>query len=156
MRGEFQLKKSLTQNKIKNLIIIDDVGHSAANALKAEFEKDLEYKKFIELIASGTNKIRQTIVAWARPPILRSKGRFQTITKLAVWAQDMLYILDGHNKGIAPKEIAILVKTFAGLIELRPFIEKFIISCSIVEQFLKTMKTMDLIKKIFLNLKLFY
>lgn len=135
------------EEKSKNIVVIDDVGHYVANALKAEFQKDPDFEKFIELLKTGSSKIRQSIVAWALPPKLRVKGRFQGITRLADWAQNMLLILDKNENNISPKEMAVLSKTFSGLIELRPFIEKFITSCEITEQFLQTMKNSGFNKK---------
>jgi hypothetical protein len=112
------------------------------------FSKKDHIKSVAGLTPSCTSslKIRQTIVAWALPPKIRSKGRFQGITKLADWAQDMLAILDGQNDGITPEEMVILSKEFSELIELRVFVDNFIVTCDVVEQMLKIMKNKGLNK----------
>jgi len=135
------------ENKLKYIGVIDDIGHCAANSLKTEFAKDPEFIKFLEVISLGSSKIRQSLVVWALPPKLRTKGRFQGITKIADWAKDMLFILDGHENKISKAEMEVLSKAFSGLIKLRLFLEKFITFCEIIEQFLKIMKNKGLNKK---------
>jgi len=66
--------------------VIDDVGHSAANALKAEFSKRSALGRFMEIVRKGAARIRQTDLAWLTPPKIRTKGRFQGITEVAEWA----------------------------------------------------------------------
>jgi len=148
--GGSDLKKGVRlyceENESQNIATIDDIGHFVANALKLEFENDEEFKKLIELITKGSTKIRQTNAAWALPPKLRTKGRFQGITKLAEWAQDMLAIINGHNLEISSGERALLLKTFSGLKELKPIVEKFILFCEVSENFLALMKNKGLNK----------
>lgn len=149
--GGGDLKKGvrllLEKYESKNIIIIDDIGHVVANILKAEYQKKPEFIKFLKLITKGSAKIRQTIAAWALAPKLRTKGRFLGVTKLAGWAKDMLAILDGNDSEISQEELMILKKTFSGLTELRPFIEKFIRDCEAIEQLLAVMKNKGLNKK---------
>lgn len=137
----------LCESETKNIIIIDDVGHWAANALKAEYKKDPDFIKFLEIITTGAAKIRQTKAAWALPPKIRTKGRFQGITKVADWAKSMLLIIDDKSSDLDPKQRELLLTAFSGLVALRSFIEKFIFNCDIVEQFLKLMKNDGLNKK---------
>ena len=58
---------------------IDDIGHTIATALKAQFEKLDIYKRFTALVSHGAKCLRQTELAFLMPPKLRSKGRFQSI-----------------------------------------------------------------------------
>lgn len=124
----------------KGVIVIDDVGHFAANALKAEFEKDPSFIKFLEIVSSGAAKIRQTNFAWALPPKIRTKGRFQSITSVAHWACEIIEILkvEPQNK---------LHEAFGGLLEVQEFLTQFCNACAIVEQFLRIMKTQGLNNK---------
>ena len=71
---------------------IDDIGHTIATALKAQFEKLDIYKRFTALISQGAKCLRQTELAFLMPPKLRSKGRFQSIGKLGEWAEKMLHV----------------------------------------------------------------
>ena len=71
---------------------VDDIGHTLANALKAQFEKMPAYKHFTTLVSHGAKCLRQTKLAFIMPPKLRSKGRFQSISKLGQWAEKMLTV----------------------------------------------------------------
>lgn len=66
----------------KQVWVIDDVGHIAANALKAEFAERSAFSEFLEIVRKGAARIRQTDLAWLLPPKIRTKGRFQGITDL--------------------------------------------------------------------------
>jgi len=63
---------------------IDDIGHTLANALKAQFEKMDVYKRFTALISQGAKRLRQTELAFLMPPKLHSKGRFQSISHVGI------------------------------------------------------------------------
>ena len=67
----------------KNIWVLEDVGHAAANALKDEFSKRSAFTKFLEIVRKGAARIRQTDLAWLSPPKIRTKGRFQGITTVA-------------------------------------------------------------------------
>jgi len=53
---------------------IDDIGHTMANALKAQFEKAPAYKRFITLVSHGAKCLRQTDMAFIMPPNTAPKG----------------------------------------------------------------------------------
>ena len=126
------------------LQILDDVGHVAANLLKGHFGKAPRFVKFLKIVVRGASRIRQTNLAYLLPPKIRSKGRFQSITQLAKWAQEILKHL---GKGGPPQSKADALKlnrAFAGLPALRPFLWRFCQTCSLTEQFLKLMKNKGL------------
>jgi len=128
----------------KQPVVIEDIGHAAANALKDEFAERPGFKKFLEIIRKGASRIRQTGLAGLRPPKLRTKGRFQSITGLAVWAVGILNIIGGRGKAESGSRKGRLRKAFQGLCGIRPFLEKFISTCDVVADLLKMLKTQGL------------
>ena len=125
----------------RNICIVDDVGHFAANALKALFAKSRPFIAFLKTISQVAAKIRQTDLAWLLPPRLRSKGRFQGITEVAKWARKILDLIGAKGKAEDKPDIGKARKAFAGLAKLRPFLNRFCHTCSIIELFLELMKT---------------
>jgi hypothetical protein len=53
---------------------IDDIGHTMASALKAQFEKAPAYQRFITLVSHGAKCLRQTDMAFIMPPNTEPKG----------------------------------------------------------------------------------
>lgn len=124
----------------KQIIIIDDVGHVTANALKAEFSKQTAFVKFLNILRKGAARIRQTDLAWLLPPKIRTKGRFQGITEVAEWAQKLLNVMGGQGRAKESSELNLLRRSFNGLAQLREFLGRFCGACEISEKFLKIMK----------------
>lgn len=124
----------------KQIVIIDDVGHVTANALKAEFSKQTAFVKFLDILRKGAARIRQTDLAWLLPPKIRTKGRFQGITEVADWAQKLLNLMAGQGRAKENSELRFLRRSFSGLAQLREFLGRFCGACEISEKFLKIMK----------------
>ncbi len=85
--GDDTLQKGVrlwSEEQESQVHVIDDIGHSMANALKDEFEKTAPYQRFTALITQGTKRLRQTELAFLIPPKLRSQGRFQSISNLVL------------------------------------------------------------------------
>ena len=124
----------------KQIVIIDDVGHVAANALKAAFSELVPFVRFLDIVRKGAARIRQTDLAWLLPPKIRTKGRFQGITALAEWAQKLQTLMGGQGRAKNDSELAQLRKSFSGLSQLRAFLENFCGTCKAVAEFLRIMK----------------
>jgi hypothetical protein len=124
----------------KQVWVIDDVGHVAANALKAEFAERSAFSKFLEIARKGAARIRQTDLAWLLPPKIRTKGRFQGITELAQWAEKLLNLIGGQGRSKENSELGMLRTAFRGLSQLRLFLDQFGATCRVTEQFLKLLK----------------
>ena len=124
----------------KKVWVIDDVGHVAANALKAEFGGRSAFVTFLTIVRKGAARIRQTDLAWLLPPKIRTKGRFQGITVLAEWAGKAMALMGGQGRATEGSELNALRKAFCGLAQLRVFLENFVTTCRVVEGFLKIMK----------------
>ena len=125
---------------------IDDIGHTMANALKAQFGKTETYQRFTALVSHGSKCLRQTELAFLIPPKLRTKGRFQSISKLGKWGEKMLDVF--AIKGCA-KKASLLEKlrtAFPNFLQLRDFIESFATTTKIVSQVLEILKNKGLDK----------
>ena len=109
----------------KSVWSIDDIGHVMANALKAQFEKTKAFEHFVGIVHKAGARLRQTKLAFLIPPKLRTKGRFQGISKLGEWAEKMLDALAGRGRAEKHSALAKLRTAMAGFAPLRPFIERF-------------------------------
>ena len=67
-------------------MIIDDLGSQPHQRIK----KTVYKKAFSALSEHGAKCLRQTEYAFLRPPKLRTKGHFQSISKLGRWGMKML------------------------------------------------------------------
>ena len=125
---------------------IDDIGHTMANALKAQYEKLNVYKRFTALLSYGAQCLRQTELAFLMPPKLRSKGRFQSISRLGRWGEKMLDVF--AVKGPAEKGSVLekLRKALPNFCQSREFIVRFASTTHIVSQVMEILKNKGLDK----------
>ena len=130
----------------KSVPVIDDIGHSMANALKVQFEKTPAYKAFTALVSHGAKCLRQTEFAFLIPPKLRTKGRFQSISKLGKWGEKMLDVF--AVKGCAKKGSALdkLRTVFPHFLQMKGFIEPFALTTTIVAEVMEILKNKGLNK----------
>jgi len=135
----------LCSEKQDNIIpTIDDIGHTMANALKAQFGKMIAYKRFTALISHGAKCLRQTDLAFITPPKLRSKGRFQSISKLGKWGAKMLDAFSVKGRASKGSKLERIRKAFPDLIKSRRFIEIFSSTTKIVSEVMKILKNKGL------------
>lgn len=123
---------------------IEDIGHVMANALKAQFEKTKAFKRFVSIVHKAGARLRQTKLAFLIPPKLRTKGRFQGISRLGEWAQSMLDALSGRGRAEQHSALAKLRAALAGIAPLRPFIERFASTVRGVAEVLEILKNKGL------------
>ncbi len=128
------------QEDAKRIAVIEDVGHTAANALKAEFATSTPFTTFLDILRKGAARIRQTNLAALLPPKVRTKGRFQGITEVAGWALKILELIGGQGRAEESGDLSRLRKAFSGLAQLRSFLLRFCGTCQTIEQFLKLTK----------------
>lgn len=148
--AEASLQKGvrLYSEKAKKVIhTIDDIGHVAANALKAQFEKSKAFKSFTALVSHGAKCLRQTGFAFIKPPKLRTKGRFQSISKLGEWAEEVLEVLGVRGRAKKGSLLEKLRAVFPDLLKSRKFIENFAFTNKIVSQILEILKNEGLDKR---------
>ena len=127
---------------------IDDVGHVMASALKAEFEQTVEFKDFTSRANEGAKKLRQTNLAFLIPPRLRSKGRFQSIGKLADWGKKILAVLDGENKRDVDS-LGKLHAAFPNFDQSKQFIQHFASTTQLISRVMGRLKNKGLDQKSF-------
>jgi len=125
---------------------IDDIGHTIATALKAQFEKLAIDKRFTALISHGTKCLRQTELAFLMPPKLRSKGRFQSIGKLGEWAEKMLNVFAVKGQAEDGSQLAKRRKAFPHFSQSRDFIVRFASTTTIISQVMDILKNNGLDK----------
>jgi hypothetical protein len=123
---------------------IEDIGHVMANALKAQFEKTQAFERFVDLVHKAGARLRQTKLAFLIPPKLRTKGRFQGISKLGEWAEKMLDALAGRGRAEQHSALAKLRAAMAGFSPLRPFIKRFALTVQGVAQVMEILKNKGL------------
>jgi hypothetical protein len=123
---------------------IEDIGHVMANALKAQFEKTKAFERFVDIVHKAGARLRQTKLAFLIPPKLRTKGRFQGISKLGEWAEKMLDALAGRGRAERHSVLAKLRTAMAGFSALRPFIKRFALTVQGVAQVMEILKNKGL------------
>ena len=126
------------------LPIIEDRGHVMANALKIQFEKTNDYRRFTAWISGAAKTLRQTRLAFLMPPKLRSKGRFQSIGRFGRWGERRLEVL--AVKGAVPKDslLAKVRAAFPKLAYLRPFITRFASTANVISEVMELLKNKGL------------
>ena len=130
--------------------VIEDIGHVMASALKAEFEKTTPYKRFISTTTTCASRLRQTDLAFLIPPKLRTKGRFQSISKLGKWADKMLMaftvkdLKEDSDEGKTLKRLRVAMPEF---FLLKPFVKRFAETTQRVSQVMEILKNKGLTQK---------
>lgn len=124
----------------KAVWVLEDIGHVMANALKAQYAKAACFQRFVSIIHQGSARLRQTTLAFLIPPKLRTKGRFQGISRLGEWAQRILSALAGQGRADEHSALAKLRTAMSGLSGLRGFIERFAGTVLTVAEVLEILK----------------
>ena len=124
--------------------VIEDIGHVMATALKAQYKDSKSYKSFTELTNKGANRLRQTDLAYLIPPKLRTKGRFQSISKLGQWGAKILSAL--AVRGVAKKGSMLgrLRSALPGFSQLKPFILSFARTVEVTSSVMELLKNKGL------------
>lgn len=124
--------------------VIEDIGHVMASALKSQFEKNTLYQRFVGLASQGAKRLRQTDLAFLTPPKLRSKGRFQSIGKVGEWGDKILRVLAVKGRAKKGSTLDKLRRAFPEFSRLRPFIERFARTASVLSRLMKILKNQGL------------
>ena len=86
-------------------VVIHDIAHALANALKRHLLKTLEWDKFIADANRSKSKIRQTPYAFLIPPDLKTKARWMNIEPLIAWSRRVQRFLDDPQAALAKAEV---------------------------------------------------
>jgi len=130
----------------KDILVISDIGHSMANALKAEFEKADDYKNFTATTSHAAKCLRQTAFAFLIPPKLRTKGRFQSISNLGKWGERILKVLAVKGRAKEGSEREKLREVLPNFLQMRGFIERFALTSKVIAEVLEILKNNGLSK----------
>jgi len=144
---DYSLQKGvrLWSEKQNNAVpVIEDIGHVMASALKSQFDKMPAYKSFTSLISKGAKCLRQTDLAFLTPPKLRTKGRFQSISKLGKWGDKILNVLAVKGRAKEGSLLARVRVALPGFTRLKPFIRRFANTTKIVSQAMEILKNKGL------------
>ena len=134
--GVFQWAESQSES----VPVISDIGHSMANALKAEFEKTDDYKSFTAAISHAAKRLRQTAFAFLMPPKLRTKGRFQSISNLGKWGERMLKAFAVKGRAKKGSELEKLREVLPDFLQMHGFIERFAQTSKVIAEVLEILK----------------
>lgn len=74
-------------------LAISDIAHRGACLLKARFERDERWTRFVQLSGQTKAQVAQTELAGVRPPSLRTKARFMNVDPLIAWGIQGLRLL---------------------------------------------------------------
>ena len=135
-----------SERQAETVPVISDIGHSMANALKAEFEKADDYKDFTKTISHAAKCLRQTAFAFLMPPKLRTKGRFQSISKLGKWGERMLEVFSVKGRAKQGSELEKLREVLPDFLQMRRFIERFALTTKVTAEALEILKNNGLNK----------
>ena len=81
----------------KNLLVLRDVKHLAANILERLVGNDEHYREFAVKVSQTRCAIQQTELGHLTPPPGKSKGRFMNLAPVLTWASRTLWLLDNKE-----------------------------------------------------------
>lgn len=109
------------ENKME-VKVIDNIGHIIANAIKEQYVKSKLFNLFLALVNRCQRHLRQTSLAFLKPPKVRTKRRFQGISVLTNWATK---ILGFYSDTKLNPELKTFKFSLMGLSHLKIFIQGF-------------------------------
>jgi hypothetical protein len=112
--------------------------------LKAQFENTRSYKNFLLLINKGASRLRQTSLAFLVPPKLRTKERFQSISKLAQWGKRILEITQERGRSQDESVLQKLREAMPNFSRMRPFIQRFATTTIVINKVNSVLKNKGL------------
>ena len=128
-------------------LVLRDVGHVTANALKALYSRNGVLGRFLAILEKARSHMCQSEIAALRPPRLRTKGRYQGISRLVEWAATMAWYSGGRGAARVGTLTAALRKVLPGLAQMRFFLRRFDRDCRILNEFLALLKNNGLNKE---------
>lgn len=124
--------------------IVRDIGHVIANELKRVYKRNPVLDEFLKLVNSIRARLCQTELAVYRPPILRTKGRFQSISRIAAWANRILDLTGGRGRAEEDGLLARVRAAFKGLSTKRWLITRLARDCLAANELMELLKNRGL------------
>jgi hypothetical protein len=153
--GGYDLRKGVQfwGNENKECKQISDVGHVVANELKRIYAKNKIFQEFLKLINQARSRLCLTGFSFLRPPKIRTKGRFQNISKVVKWSDQILSLLDVSGRAKKNSLLEKLRKVIPGLRKYRLFISNFSRDCRVSNEFMEELKNKGLNQKTYKSAK---
>lgn len=137
-RGVDLWRKQENQMQVK---VIADIGHVVANAIKSQFSDSKLFNLFLDLVNRCARQLRQTNLAFLKPPKIRTKGRFQGIAVFVDWATKILDLVDETKSNPNFKKLRTSLR---GLSSLKTFLKGFAETILITSAIMKVLKNAGL------------
>jgi hypothetical protein len=116
-----------SQGANRSTVVIHDIAHGVANALKRQLQKSPEWEQFLADANRSKTQIRQTPYAFLMPPELKNKARWMNLEPLIDWSRRVLHFLDDPAaalvKAQAPTDLETLEQKMGWLRRHRPAID---------------------------------
>jgi hypothetical protein len=121
--------------------VIYDIGHRIACILKAYLEGLRRFQAFKEAVLAAAKRFGASEVAFLKPPTLRQKGRYLSITKFFDWAKNVMPLFAGTSKWRKDPLAKRLVEILPGFGAHRAFLSQLTNTLSTAQDVLQILKT---------------
>lgn len=91
----------------RSTVVVFDIAHAVANALKRQLNHDATWQKFLGDVARCKAQIRQTPLAFLLPPELKTKARWMNLEPLLAWSRRVTTFLRNPAAGLALARVEI-------------------------------------------------
>jgi hypothetical protein len=136
--GDLAKGVELWRKSLKEKVeVIDDIGHVVANAIKAQYAKSKLFKLFLKILDQSGKRLRQTKLAFLKPPKLRTKGRFQSISITVNWAVKILELFEDKSSQPEYKKLKFAL---SGLSQIKIFLVGFATNIVAASEIMKVVK----------------
>lgn len=128
----------------KAIVVIDDLSHVMATALKKDYEHTEPYNAFTAWTQRVASQLRQTKLSFLIPPKLRKKGRFMSLGRLGKWGRKVLNQLNTTHQ---EKETCLWKSIQSALSDLdqhQAFIDDFARTTSLLSSIMEKLKNQGL------------
>jgi hypothetical protein len=153
--GGYDLRKGVQfwGQEHKECLQISDVGHVVANELKKIYAKNEIFKSFLTIINNARSRLCMTQFSFLKPPKIRTKGRFQNISKVVKWSQRIISLLAVPGKVKKNSLVYKLRQAIPGIRKYRLFMSNFSRDCEISNDFMEELKNNGLNQKTYKSAK---
>jgi hypothetical protein len=88
----------------RSTVVIHDIAHAVANALKRQLNRSPEWEGFLADANRHKTQIRQTAYAFLMPPELKNKARWMNLEPLIAWSRRVRQLLENPVAALAKAE----------------------------------------------------
>ena len=140
--------KDMKSNKVR---VTRDIGHLFANILKNKYAKDVNFIEFLTHIKNTSKYISLTQLADLTPEKIRTKGRFQSLSRIFFWANSSRYFYRREQRNKGTKYQMQLKKSLSWLVrkEMSDLIDDLYHTMSILNAIQKIIKTQGISRESF-------